>query len=60
MLEVALTLNSSYTSLLSASVRLAEAGQNQEVMRLIELANSFQGAETKVRQHAKDTRIGSL
>ena len=44
MREVASTLNSSYTSLLSASVRLAEAGQDQEAMRLIELAKSIQGA----------------
>jgi hypothetical protein len=60
MREVASTLNSSYTSLLSASVRLAEAGQDQEAMRLIELAKSIQGAEAKVRQHAKDAGIGRV
>jgi hypothetical protein len=60
MREVASTLKSSYTSLLSASVRLAEAGQDQEAMRLIELANSIQGAETKVLQHAKDAGIGRI
>jgi hypothetical protein len=60
MREVASTLNSSYTSLLSASVRLAEAGQDQEAMRLIELAKSIQGAEAKVRQHAEDAGIGRV
>jgi hypothetical protein len=60
MREVASTLKSSYTSLLSAFVRLAEAGQDQEAMRLIELANSKQGAETKVLQHAKDAGIGRI
>jgi hypothetical protein len=60
MREVASTLNSSYTSLLSASVRLAEAGQDQEAMRLIELAKSIQGAEAKVRQHAKDAGVGKI
>jgi hypothetical protein len=60
MREVASTLNSSYTSLLSASVRLAEAGQDKEAMGLIELAKSIQGAETKVRQHVKDAGIGRI
>jgi hypothetical protein len=60
MREVAMTLNNSYTSLLSASVRLAEAGQDQEAMRLIELAKSIQGAEIMVRQHAKDAGIGRI
>ena len=60
MREVASTLKSSYTSLLSASVRLAEAGQDKEALGLIELAKSIQGAETKVRQHAKDAGIGRI
>jgi hypothetical protein len=58
--ELASILNSSYTSLLSASVRLAEAGQDQEAMRLIDLAKSIQGAEAKVRQHAKDAGAGKI
>jgi hypothetical protein len=60
MREVATTLNSSYTSLLSASVRLAEAGQDQEAIRLIELAKSIQTAEAKVRQHANDAGAGKI
>jgi len=60
MREVASTLKSSYTSLLSASVRLAAAGQDQEAMRLIELAKSIQAAEAKVRHHAKDAGVGKI
>jgi hypothetical protein len=60
MREVASTLKSSYTSLLSASVRLAEAGQDQEAIRLIELAKSIQTAEAKVRQHANDAGAGKI
>lgn len=60
MHEVASTLKSSYTSLLSASVRLAEAGQDQEAIRLIELAKSIQTAEAKVRQHANDAGAGKI
>jgi hypothetical protein len=60
MREVATTLSSSYTSLLSASVRLAEAGQDQEAMRLIELAKGIQCAESKVRRHVKDAGVGKI
>ena len=42
MREVAATLSSSYTSLLSASVRLAEVGQDQDAMRLVEVAKGIQ------------------
>lgn len=58
--EVATTLNRSYISLLSASVRLADAGQEQEAMRLIELAKGIQGAESEVLRHAKDAGIGKI
>jgi urease accessory protein UreF len=60
MREISLTLNSSFTALLSASVRLAEVGQNQEAMGLIELAEKIQCAEAKVRLHAKDAGIGKI
>lgn len=60
MREVATTLRSSYTSLLSASVRLAEAGQDQEAMRLVGLAKGIDRAEEKVRKHAKDAGIGKI
>jgi len=60
MREVAATLESSSTSLLSASVRLAEAGQDCEAILLIELAKGIQEAEDKVRQHAKEARIGKI
>jgi hypothetical protein len=60
MREVAATLESSSTSLLSASVRLAESGQDREAILLIELAKGIQEAEDKVRQHAKKARIGKI
>lgn len=60
MREVAATLESSSTSLLSASVRLAESGQDREAILLIELAKGIQEAEDKVRQHAKEARIGKI
>ncbi|SDI96716.1 hypothetical protein SAMN05216605_119132 [Pseudomonas abietaniphila] len=60
MREVATTLNSSYTSLLSSSVRLAEAGQDQDAMRLIELAKGIQWAESKVWRDAKDAGVSRI
>lgn len=60
MREVAATLESSSTSLLSASVRLAEAGHDREAILLIGLAKKIQGAKDKVRQHAKEARIGKI
>lgn len=60
MRKVALTQNSFYTCLLSASVRLAEAGQDQETMRRIEQAKRIQGVEILVRQHVKDGGIGRV
>lgn len=60
MREVAVTLNSSSTSLLSAAVRLAEAGQDAEAMALIDLVKGIQEAEDKVRRHAKDAGIGKI
>lgn len=57
MQEVAPTLKSSFASLLSAAVRLAEAGQDREAMLLIDLAKGIQEAEDKVRQHAKDAGV---
>lgn len=60
MREVVSTLKSSYTSLLSPVGRLAEAGQDQEAIRLIKLAKSIQSAEAKVRQHASDAGAGKI
>lgn len=60
MREVASTLESSSTSLLSAYVRLAECGQDREATLLIGLAKGIQEAEDKVRQHAKEARIGKI
>ncbi|MCH5520359.1 hypothetical protein [Pseudomonas syringae] len=60
MREVASTLNISFTSLLSASVRLAEAGQDQEAMRLVKLAKGIELAEAKVRRHANDAGVGKI
>jgi hypothetical protein len=60
MQEVAATLKSSFTSLLSAAVRLAEAGEDREAMLLIDLAKGIQEAENKVRQHAKDAGAGMI
>jgi hypothetical protein len=60
MREVAVTLNSSSTSLLSAAVRLADAGLDAEALALIDLAKGIQKAEDKVRQHAKDAGIGRI
>jgi hypothetical protein len=41
-------------------LRLAEAGQDQEAVRLIELAKGIQCAESKVRRHAKDAGVGRI
>lgn len=60
MREVAATLNSSYTSLMSASVRLAEVGQDQEAIRLVELAEKIQCVEAKVRLCAKDAGVAKI
>lgn len=60
MREVAVTLKSSSTSLLSVAVRLAEAGQDQEAMVLVDLAKGIQEAEDKVRRHAKDAGTGMI
>lgn len=60
MREIALTLRSSSISLLSAAMRLAEAGQNREAMLLIDLAKEIQETEDKVRQHAKDACVGMI
>lgn len=60
MREVAITLKSSSTSLLSAAVRLAEAGQDHEAMLLIDLAKGIQDAEDKVRRHAKEAGTGII
>lgn len=60
MREVAATLKSSYTSLLSSAVRLAEAGQDREAMLLVDLATGIQQAEDKVRRHANEARTGMI
>lgn len=60
MREVAVTLNSSSTTLLSSAVRLAEAGQDQEALLLIDLASRIQEAEDKVRRHAMDAGVGMI
>ena len=60
MTEVAETLHDSFTSLLSAAVRLAEVGQYEEARRLVELAKDIQSAEDKMRKHMKDARVGNI
>jgi len=60
MREVAVTLKSSFTSLLSVAVRLAEGGQNAVAMVLIDLAKGIQEAEDKVRRHAKEAGTGMI
>lgn len=60
MAEVAETLQDSFTSLLSAAVRLVEVGQDEEARRLLELAKKIQNAEDKIRTHAKDARVGKI
>jgi len=60
MREVSVTLTSTATSLLSAAVRLAEAGQEEEGMLLIDLAKGLHGAEVKVRKHSEDAGIGKI
>lgn len=58
--EVAVTLHSSFTALLSAAVRLAEAGQDGEAKRLVDLAKVIRHAEETVRSHTKDARAGRI
>jgi hypothetical protein len=60
MRDVSVTLNSTATSLLSAAVRLAEAGQDEESMPLIDLAKGLHRAEVKVRKHSQDAGIGKI
>lgn len=60
MREVAVTLKSSSTSLLSVAVRLAEVGQDQEAMVLIDLANGIQEAEDNIGRHAKEAGTGMI
>lgn len=60
MTEVAETLHDSFTSLLSAAVRLAEVGQDEEARRLVELVKKIHGAEDKVLTHTKDARVGKI
>ena len=60
MTEVVETLHDSFTSLLSAAVRLAEVGQDEEARRLVELAKIIQSAEDKMRTHTKDARVGKI
>jgi urease accessory protein UreF len=58
--EVAETLHDSFTSLLSAAVRLAEVGEDEEARRLVELAREIQSAEDKMRTHTNDARVGRI
>lgn len=60
MAAVTETLHDSFTSLLSAAVRLAEVGQDEEARRLVELAKKIQDAEDKMRTHTKDARVGKI
>ncbi len=60
MVEVAWPLYNAFTSLLSAAVRLAEVGQDEEAGRLLESAKKIQNAEAKMRTHTKDARVGKI
>jgi urease accessory protein UreF len=60
MRKVMKTLDTTCTSLLSAAVRLAEAGQDEEARRLIDLAKALQDAEHEVLKHIKDARSGMI
>jgi hypothetical protein len=60
MREVAVTLNSASSCLLSMSARLAEAGLAGDAQQLIGLARSIEMAEGKVRTHTKDAGIGMI
>lgn len=60
MNQVTATLRSSFTSLLSAAVRLAGAGQDEEARRLVELAEVIQHAEDTMRTHLKDASVGKI
>lgn len=60
MTEVAETLHDSFSSLLSAAVRLAEVEQGQEARRLVEWAKNTQRAKDIMRPHLKKARIRAL
>lgn len=60
MRQVSKTLRSSSTSLLSAAVRLASAGDDKEARRLIDLAKGIQEAEDEMRKHVNDARTGRI
>lgn len=60
MAEVTETLHDSFTALLSAAVRLAAVGQDQEARQLVELAKGIQNAEDKMLTHTKDARVGKI
>jgi hypothetical protein len=60
MTDVAATMRDSFTALLSAAVRLAEAGQDEEARRLLDLAKALQAAEDKMVDHTKDARAGRI
>lgn len=60
MTEVVETLHDSFTSLLSAAVRLADVGQDEEARRLMELAKQMQKAEDELLTHIKDVRVGKI
>lgn len=60
MRKVIKTLDTTRTSLLSAAVRLAEAGQDEEAQRLVDLAKALQDAEHEVFKHIKDARSGMI
>ncbi|OCX24811.1 hypothetical protein BBI10_04120 [Pseudomonas graminis] len=60
MSQVAATLRSSFTLLLSAAVRLAEAGQDEEASGLVKLAKVIEDAEDTMRIHTKDASEGKI
>ncbi|WP_397453696.1 hypothetical protein [Pseudomonas sp. NA-150] len=60
MREVASTLNSSSTSLLSVAVRMAEIGHDDEAQLLIDLVKGLHRAEEEVRRHSKDAGVGRI
>jgi hypothetical protein len=60
MRQVSETLRSSSTSLLSAAVRLASAGEDREARHLIDLAKGIQEAEDEMRKHVNDARTGRI
>lgn len=60
MAEITETLRDSFISLLSAAVRLAAAGQDQEARQLVELAKGIQHAGDKMLTHTKDAQVGKI